>query len=154
MPKKKYNWKEFTLKVAVAASPAKVFKMWTNPKEICKWFLATAKIDAKKSGMYEWSWLGGGREKGKILSVREPSGFSFTFAGSKCDIKIKKDKRGALVILRQYGIKTDEQNKVWTHLSCSLGWSFYLANLKAFLEHGIDLRETDPKHLKEGTVLY
>ena len=154
MAQKKYNWKEFTLKVAVKASPQKVFKMWSDPKEICKWFLATAEIDLHKGGSYGWTWVAGGREKGKILNVRKPSSLSFTFAGCKCDIKIKKDKRGALVILRQYGIPTDENNKVWTHMGCSLGWSFYLANLKAYLEHGIDLRERDPKHLKEGTVLY
>jgi uncharacterized protein YndB with AHSA1/START domain len=154
MAGKKYNWREFTLKVAVKAKPERVYRMWTEPKELVKWFLETAKMELKKGGAYEWSWLGGGRDKGKIIAFRKPSLLHFTFAGCKCEIRITKDKRGALVTLRQYAIPTDEKNKVGTHMSCSLGWSFYLANLKAFLEHGVDLRETDPKHLKEGTVLY
>ena len=29
-------------------------------------------------------------------------------------------------------------------MGCNLGWSFFITNLKALLEHGIDLRETDP----------
>lgn len=154
MAQKKYNWKEFTLRAAIKASPEKIYKMWTEPKEICKWFLATAKIDLKKGGSYEWSWVAGGLEKGKILTARKPSNFSFTFAGCKCDVKIKKIKGGSVVILRQYGIPTDEKNKVGTHMNCSLGWSFYLANLKAYLENKIDLRERDPKQLKDGTVFY
>jgi hypothetical protein len=28
------------------------------------------------------------------------------------------------------------------HVGCSNGWTFWLANLKAFLEHGILLNET------------
>lgn len=154
MAQKKYNWKEFTLRAAVNASPEKVFKMWTIPKEICKWFLATAKFDLKKGGSYEWTWVAGGLEKGKILAIKKPSMLSITFAGCKCDVNIKKYKKGAVVILRQYEIATDENNKIGTHMNCSLGWSFYLANLKAYLEHGIDLRERDPKQLKDGTVFY
>lgn len=35
---------------------------------------------------------------------------------------------------------TLEAHSGW-HLSCNLGWSFFMTNLKALLEHGIDLRE-------------
>ncbi len=150
----KYDWSEFTLKAAVKASPSKVFKLWADEKEICKWFLSGAKIDLRKGGEYEWTWLPGFTDKGKFLNVRKNSNIRFTFAGSICDVSFKKDKRGCLIVLRQYKIPTDERNKVGTYLSCSLGWSFFLANLKSVIEHKADLRERDPKHLKEGTVFY
>ena len=69
MAGKKYNWREFTLKVAVKAKPERVYRMWIEPKELVKWFLGTAKMELKKGGAYEWSWLGGGRDKGKIIAT-------------------------------------------------------------------------------------
>ena len=39
------------------------------------------------------------------------------------------------------------------HMGCRAGWVFFLTNLKAYLEHGIDLRTTDPKMTyREGFV--
>lgn len=155
MPKKfKYDWSEFTLKAAVKGSPAKIYKYWTDEKLICKWFLKQAHIEPKGGGDYEIAWVAGGTERGKVLAVRKDSLFKFTFAGSVCEVKFKKDKRGCLIVLRQFKIPTDEMNRVGTHLSCSLGWSFYLANLKSVLEGGLDLRERDPKQIKEGTVFF
>ena len=39
---------------------------------------------------------------------------------------------------------TPAANVSW-HLGCNLGWSFFMTNLKGLLEHGVDLRETDPE---------
>ena len=48
------------------------------------------------------------------------------------------------VITQENMADTTEAHSGW-HLSCNLGWSFFMTNLKAFLEHGIDLREADPE---------
>ena len=93
-------------------------------------------------------------ERGKVLAVRKNSLFSFTFAGGKCDVKFRKSGKDCIVSLRQYGIPTDEKLKVGTHMSCQIGWTFFFANLKSVLESGTDLREFNPKYLKEGTVFY
>ena len=46
MPNKfKYNWKEFTLQAAFKGTPEKLFRMWTEPKLLCKWFF---RIDCLK----------------------------------------------------------------------------------------------------------
>ena len=154
MAKQKYDWSQFTQRVAVAAPVDKVYNMWTDPKQLRSWFVADARMDLKKGGEYEWTWFGGGKEKGKILGSKKPSMLAFTFANSKCEVVVKKDKSGSLVILKQYDIPTGEDEKVNIHLNCSCGWTFYLTNLKTFLEFGIDLRETDLNHISEGTVLY
>lgn len=153
MPKKKFDWSQFTQRVAVAAPVEKVFQMWTDPVQLRSWFLADAKIDLKKGGEFEWKWLAGVKEKGRVLSVKKPSKLSFTFAGSVCDVTFKKDKRGSLVILHQHNIPRTEKGKFDVHLNCSCGWTFYLTNLKTYLEYGIDLRETNAVQLKNGTVL-
>jgi len=153
MPKKKFDWTQFTQRVAVAAPVEKVFQMWTDPVQLRSWFLADGKIDLKKGGEYEWKWFAGVKEKGKVLSVKKPSKLSFTFAGSVCDITFKKDKRGAMIILHQHDIPETEKGKYDVFLNCSCGWTFYLTNLKTYLEYGIDLRETNPLKLKNSTVL-
>ncbi len=153
MEKKKFDWSQFKQSVAVAAPVEKVFEMWTEPELLRNWFLADAKIELKKGGEYEWKWKAGIKERGKVLSVKKPSKLSFTFAGSVCDVTFKKDKRGSLVTLHQHSIPDTEKGKYDVHLNCSCGWTFYLTNLKTYLEYGIDLREKDPAHLKNGTVL-
>jgi hypothetical protein len=51
--------------------------------------------------------------------------------------------KAVLLTLRQFEIPTDEENKLNIHHGCSNGWTFWLANLKAYLEHGILLNETE-----------
>ncbi len=149
----KYDWSQFTQSVAVAAPVEKVFKMWSDPEQLRKWFLSGAKMELKRNGNFEWEWLGGIKEYGKILDVHKPSRITFTFAGSVCDVRIKKDKRGALLILHQHDIPVTDKYKAGVHLSCSCGWTFFLTNLKTFLEYGIDLRETNPYYRRTGSVL-
>jgi len=154
MPTKKFDWSQFTLKVPIAAPVETVFRMWTDPEQIKKWFLSDAKMALKKGSEYEWKWILGLTEKGKILNYKKPEKMSFTFAGSRCDLSIKRDKRGSMVILHQYHIPKTENAKTDVHLNCSIGWTFYLTNLNTVLEYGIDLREKDPKYIAMGTVLY
>ena len=150
----KYNWKEFTLRAAYKGTPEKLFKMWTDPKKLNKWFLTDADIELKKGGKYMFKWAIGAVENGKVLEVRRNSLFRFTFAGCKVEVKFSKAGKECNVTLRQYDIPAGEEHKVGTHMSCQLGWTFFFTNLKSVLETGRDLREFDPKHLKEGTVFY
>jgi uncharacterized protein YndB with AHSA1/START domain len=155
MPKKfTYNWKEFTIQAAFKGTPEKLFKMWTDNRKICKWFLTDAKIELKKGGNYYFKWAEGSSENGKVLEVRKNSLFRFTFAGCICEVKFKKSGNHCLVILRQYRIPTDERNKIRLHMGCQMGWTFFFTNLKSVLETGKDLREFDLKRIKEGTVFY
>ncbi len=67
----------------------------------------------------------------------------FSFAGHcKVTITLQEEKNNVLVMLKQSNIPTDEKNKMNIYVGCSNGWTFWLANLKAFLEHGILLNET------------
>ncbi len=35
------------------------------------------------------------------------------------------------------------------NVNCQTCWTYFLTNLKAYLEHGIDLREKDPQRLDD-----
>jgi len=45
-----------------------------------------------------------------------------------------------IVELVQENIPDDDQGRLYYHLVCKTGWTFYLDNLKSLLEGGIDLR--------------
>ena len=47
---------------------------------------------------------------------------------------------------------TLEAHAGW-HMSCNLGWSFFMTNLKALLEHNIDLRETNPERAYQSRAI-
>lgn len=150
----KYNWKEFTLRAAFKGTPAKLFKYWTEKRLLCKWFLADAEMQLKKNGDYMFQWIEGSRENGKILEVRKNSLLRFTFAGGKCEVNFKKSGKECIVTLKQYEIPDDQINRIRIHMGCQIGWVFFFSNLKSVIESGTDLREHNPKHLKEGTVFY
>ncbi len=48
-----------------------------------------------------------------------------------------------IVTLKQFEIPEDDESKLKIHFGCSNGWTFWLTNLKAYLEHGILLNETE-----------
>ncbi|HVJ65096.1 MAG TPA: hypothetical protein VM901_07570 [Bdellovibrionota bacterium] len=43
------------------------------------------------------------------------------------------------LIVTQQKMPTTETAKISWHLDCSTGWTYFLRNLKAIVEHGIDL---------------
>ena len=58
-------------------------------------------------------------------------------------IRLKKEKDRISVVLEQSEISTDENSKMEIYNGCSNGWAFWLTNLKAYVEHGILLNETE-----------
>ena len=148
MLKNNYDWSQFTVRVAIAAPAEEVYQMWTVPEKLRKWFLLDGKIEPKKGGNYAWTWTPGLKETGKIIDIKKPAKISFTFADSVCEVSIKKNKRGSMVILHQHNIPVTEHHKSGVHLNCNSGWTFFLINLKTYMEYGIDLREKDPDFAK------
>ena len=50
-----------------------------------------------------------------------------------------------IVELTQDNIPPDDNPATNLHIGCGEGWTFYLANLKSYLEGGIDLRNKNEK---------
>lgn len=151
------NFHSFTKKIYIKAALDKIYWCWGTEEGICSWFLkeATYKMKNKEqrgaSDMieagdeYTWKWYNwDGQEDGEVLVANGKDELEFTFAGkSKVQIKLETEGDLVLVTLRQYHIPTDEESKLHIHVGCSNGWTFWLANLKAYLEHGILLHERD-----------
>ena len=156
---KNFDWTQFTQRIVINSSMEKVYSAWTITSQIEAWFLSKARIqsendvivvttNAYKSGdIYSWNWFCyEPSETGKILEANGKDLFQFTFAGdTKVEVKLSMLKDQVVVTLTQSEIPLDDASKQGIRLGCYNGWAFYLVNLKAWLENGVDLRNKDPE---------
>lgn len=153
----KLNFDSFTKKIYIKAPLSKLYWCWATAEGISSWFLSNAKYMSKSGksrgskaniqvdDSYIWEWHNwDGQEEGSILQANGTDLIEFSFAGvSKVAVTLEDKGNAVLVTLRQFEIPTDDHNKLNVHHGCSNGWTFWLANLKAYLEYGILLNETE-----------
>ncbi|TMM53366.1 SRPBCC domain-containing protein [Maribacter algarum] len=153
----KLSFDSFTKKIYVKASLEKLYWCWATTEGISSWFLRKAvytnesnqvrnsreHIQAGDSYIWEWhNW--DGQEKGTVLQANGSNFIEILFADpSKVSVTLEDQGTAVLVTLKQYDIPTDEKSMLDIHHGCSNGWTFWLANLKAYLEHGVLLNETE-----------
>jgi uncharacterized protein YndB with AHSA1/START domain len=151
-----YDWSKFTRKINIDAPLQAIYDAWTIPLQLERWFLREAAfkrsngtmrekiLHVNKGDHYAWLWYGQPDtviEKGEVLQANELDKLQFSFTkGAIVTVDIGEAFGSNIVMLTQEGIPTDEAGKVKYHLDCLSGWTFYLANLKSYLEGGIDLR--------------
>lgn len=153
----KLTFDSFTRKIYIKAPVEKIYWCWATEEGLCSWFLRKAIFTSgdgiqrapdsfmQKGDHYIWEWHNwDGQEGGEVQLANGRDLLQFTFAGqSKVAVQLEEYEQAVLVTLRQYEIPTDEDTKLNVHYGCSNGWTFWLANLKAYLEHGILLNETE-----------
>jgi len=146
--KMKKDWSQFTLKIAINKPPTAVFRAWTDERIVSKWFTVKTAIEPRKNGRIYYEWLEGDKMDAKVIAVVKNRSFTFPFGdkGERVTVKFKKNGRGCICELHQYNMKTDDVSKSNMHLGCAQGWTFFLTNLKSYLEHGIDLRGHDKRN--------
>ena len=152
----KLEWNSFIKKIYIKATSRTLYHLWATEEGITSWFLRKATYqnpDGKirnpteliqKGDTYTWQWHNwDGSESGKVLEANDRNYIEISFESSKVSIELEEREGITLVILKQFNIPLDEESKLNIHHSCSNGWTFWLANLKAFVEHGILLNETE-----------
>ncbi len=150
-----YDWSRFTVKININAPLESIYMAWTIPEMLEKWFLRRAVFHTngdtcapgkmiQEGNKYEWYWHGHNDdvvEKGEVIEIDGIRKLVFSFtAGALVTVDIGEVAGEKIVMLTQEKIPTDEHGKVSYHMNCKTGWTFYLANLKSYLEGGIDLR--------------
>ena len=149
------KWNSFERKIYIKTSIEKLYNLWATTSGIKEWFLKDAKyerggiilLEEKKieaDDVYTWQWHNWeGSEEGKVISANGKDFIQFTFAKSILDVKLIKKNKYVIVELKQHNIPNDEESKLKIYCGCNSGWTFWLTNLKAYLEHGILLNETE-----------
>lgn len=153
-----FDWTSFTKKIAIKASLADIYKAWTVPAELERWFLERAVFHrddgtqapgqpAQIGAQYDWYWyLDTNPLHGEIVNANGEDLIQFSFEGnSLVEVRLSMLDEYVIVTLRHYNIPEDEHSKQHIRLGCASGWAFYLHNLKSVYEGGIDLRNKDPK---------
>ncbi|WP_106794390.1 SRPBCC domain-containing protein [Aquimarina sp. Aq78] len=152
----KLQWNSFTKKIYIHKPIEELYDLWATPKGITSWFLKQAKYNTtdgqirepsehiQKGDTYTWQWHNWDeKEKGEVLEANGDDYIEISFSNSKVSVKLEKKNNATMVILSQFDIPVDDKSKLQIHYGCSNGWTFWLANLKAFVEHGILLNETE-----------
>ena len=151
------SFSEFTKRIYIRASAERIYASWGTSDGIRQWFLReatyrTADGHVRKGSesiqpgdRYVWRWHNwDAAEEGVVTRANGRDELEFSFAGvSHVRLNLEPGKSAVLLNLLQYGIPTDEESKLNVHYGCSNGWTFWLANLKAYLEYGVLLHETD-----------
>jgi len=150
-------WNQFRRKIYIDASIDRIYQCWATAKELETWFLRSAiflrtngdprskEELAQANDGYIWTWHNWESQgKGRVTLANGKDNFQFTFDDSKVTIELDRGRDMTLVTLTQEDIAEDEQSKMMVYFGCSNGWTFWLANLKAYLEHGVLLHDTRP----------
>jgi len=150
-----HNWSTFRKRIAIYKSKPDVYTAWATKSNIEHWFLERADYKTKegklrepndfvrKGDRFTWKWNNWDHEeKGEILKANGTA-ISFTFGdGGIVHVELDEKHGATELVLTQEKIPTDENNKMKLFVGCATGWTFWLANLKAWLEHGITLHAT------------
>ena len=152
---KKLDWNEFTKRIYIHTTVEKLYWCWATKEGLISWFLKDAEFSRnekvinnsefiQQNDNYTWFWHNwDGKEEGKILEANGTNVIKFTFAGScVVTITIEQKEHAVLLSLTQSNIPLDDKSKLEIFYGCSNGWTFWLTNLKSYLEHDILLNET------------
>ena len=141
----KHDWSQFKLQILINKPVSKVFEAWTNDKLVSKWFTEKTVIEPRKNGRLYFEWVAGDKMEAKVISISKNRSFTFPFGnkGERVTVRFKKAGRGCVCEVHQYNMKTGSDSKWYMHKGCAQGWTFFMTNLKVYLEKGIDLRGHD-----------
>lgn len=83
----------------------------------------------------------------KVISVTQGHRLVFPFGkrGEQVEVKLRKRKGGTICELTQSNMRTTPWDRVHMRMGSRGGWTFFLTNLKAWVERGPDLRSHDRK---------
>jgi uncharacterized protein YndB with AHSA1/START domain len=128
--------------------PDRVFAALTDPAELARWFVDKASFNPKKGGSFRLHWAAGYTMRGKVRSIEPPKKLYLEWVdrmeggkvfATEARFSLKKRGKGTLLTLTHRGFKSGKQ---WVALYGGIqsGWAYYLSNLRAVLDHDLDLR--------------
>jgi len=160
------DWTTFTKRIPIKADPQRIFDLWTTQTGLERWFLRKAEFrkpdnslvapddHIQKGDEYEWYWYGFPNsvfEKNVIIETNEKDFLQFQFtAGCLVSVSITTEEMETMVEIVQENIPLDENPITNLFIACTIGWTFYLTNLKSIAEGGIDLRN---KNIRLSNVI-
>ncbi|WP_373497446.1 SRPBCC domain-containing protein [Aquiflexum sp.] len=145
------DWTSFKKRILIFKSIDILYNAWATQANMETWFLEKAQYYGKagvarkqddpiqKGDTFIWKWHNWDfDEKGVVLEANGRDRISFTFGkAGTVHVELKDFNSATEVVLTQEKISTDEKSKMDFYVGCSTGWTFWMTNLKAWLEHGV-----------------
>ena len=137
--------------VVVQAAPAAVFEALTSADRLQHWFLSRAETDPRPGGPFRFAWdfadaAQNGTQQGKFLEVAPDKKVSYTWEAKPAPaplttvtFMLMPEADGTRVSLSHTGFGAGEDGKMVRDHHAG-PWDFYLANLKSYMESGVDNR--------------
>jgi uncharacterized protein YndB with AHSA1/START domain len=99
-----------------------------------------AESAVEREGRIEFRFINGDAYTGRVLDRRWPHCWAVEYFGGEARFELAADRQGGTdLLLTHTSIGTEEWNEVHA------GWLNVLFPLKAWLVHGVDLRNHDPR---------
>ncbi len=123
----------------IKATPERVFKALTDNRELERWFVHTANVDARPGGAVVMDWAPGVGERGNVIDWEPSRRFSFTWEAfsptpTTVTFDLKKEDDGTSLTLAHSGIGEGEPWKVYANIAKA--WEAHLQDLASWIETG------------------
>lgn len=123
-------------RIHIAASPERVFAALDSDEGRASFWAESAVED---SGHIEFRFIDGYTFRGRVLDREAPRLLVLDYMGGPARFELSSDQVGGTdLLLTHEGVESDEWNEVHA------GWLNVLFPLKAYVTHGVDLRNHDP----------
>jgi hypothetical protein len=156
------DWTQFRRLIYIDARKEDLYRMWATRTGMETFFLQHAPYadqegrtrppdePCQAGDTYTWQWHNWeGEHTGSVLEANGRDKLVFDFENSIVEVRFREGRGMICVDLVQRNIPTDELSKFSVFHGSSCGWTFWLTNLKAVMEHGITLNDAKPGLLGE-----
>jgi len=137
---------EASAQLRIAKSPAAVYEAIVNPKIMSHYFISSGSARLDQADLITWRFADvGGQLEVKPHAVKPAESISFLWSAggreARVTISLRSVPRGATVVsVKESGWPADATGMA-SCLDQTRGWMHMLCCLKAYLEHGINLRK-------------
>lgn len=135
------------LPIFIHASRSQVFKAISEPELLKKWFVDQATLSPQRGGGYAFSWDDGPTHTGKMLEFDRGKSLTLSWQWlgqehlgvTRLRLMVETKHGGTLLTFTHSGFRN---SAAWRDLyeGAIHGWTYFMVNLKSFLESGNDLR--------------
>jgi uncharacterized protein YndB with AHSA1/START domain len=136
----------FTVRQRIKRPAAEVFQAVVDPDRLCRYFTRTASGPPIAGEVMHWTWADGDGAEVQVLELDVNEKLVCSWQGWQVEqsttwtMIFEPLEGGATrVVIHETGWRSDQRGLESSYAHCH-GWTHMLLCLKAFLEHGIDLR--------------
>lgn len=136
----------FEITYSIQRSIEDVFDAICDPKHLCSYFTDKSSGPLEKNKIVEWSWQNGEREEICILDLVANKRIHASWGAYSVDYSTEftidldsTSSQSTVVTVSETGWQDDDIGRISAFSHCS-GWTDMVLCLRAYLEHGIDLR--------------